>query len=156
MFLHSEPSCSQFQVNGTWFSVILSLLIIAATDFPFGNRSRNMNIRTRAVIKIIFWSYPWYDLFVYIWHILELFCLKMKTVFFESLLHKLITKNDFYYGSCPDIHTISFVAGSPFPLSQCGGVVTVTSSRPPTVKTSESKYKESRTIQYKYKYFFQM
>ena len=27
---------------------------IAATDFPFGNRSRNMNIRTRAVIKIIF------------------------------------------------------------------------------------------------------
>ena len=27
-----------------------SLLIIAATDFPFGNRSRNMNIRTRAVI----------------------------------------------------------------------------------------------------------
>ena len=28
----------------------------------------------------------------------------MKTVFFESLLYKLITKNDFYYGSCPDIH----------------------------------------------------
>ena len=24
----------------------------------------------------------------------------MKTVFFESLYHKLITKNDFYYGSC--------------------------------------------------------
>ena len=30
------------------------LFLIAATDFPFGNRSRNMNIRTRAVIKIIF------------------------------------------------------------------------------------------------------
>ena len=29
-------------------------VIIAANDFPFGNRSRNMNIRTRAVIKIIF------------------------------------------------------------------------------------------------------
>ena len=29
----------------------------------------------------------------------------MKTVFFESLRYKLITtKNDFYYGSCPDIH----------------------------------------------------
>ena len=28
----------------------------------------------------------------------------MKTVFFESLSYKLITKNDFYYGSCPDIH----------------------------------------------------
>ena len=28
--------------------------IIGATDFPFGNRSRNTNIRTRAVIKIIF------------------------------------------------------------------------------------------------------
>ena len=28
--------------------------VIAATDFPFGNRSRNMNIRKRAVIKIIF------------------------------------------------------------------------------------------------------
>ena len=27
----------------------------------------------------------------------------MKTVFFESLRYKLITKNDFYYGSCPDI-----------------------------------------------------
>ena len=27
----------------------------------------------------------------------------MKTVFFESLLYKLITKNDFYYGYCPDI-----------------------------------------------------
>ena len=27
----------------------------------------------------------------------------MKTVFFESLCYKLITKNDFYYGSCPDI-----------------------------------------------------
>ena len=36
--------------------------------------------------------------------ILELFCLKMKTAFFESLRYKLITKNDFYYGSCPDIH----------------------------------------------------
>ena len=29
----------------------------------------------------------------------------MKTVFFESLRYKLITKNDFYYGSCPDIHS---------------------------------------------------
>ena len=29
----------------------------------------------------------------------------MKTVFFESLRYKLITKNDFYYGSSPDIHT---------------------------------------------------
>ena len=28
----------------------------------------------------------------------------MKNVFFESLRYKLITKNDFYYGSCPDIH----------------------------------------------------
>ena len=30
----------------------------------------------------------------------------MKTVFFffESLCYKLITKNYFYYGSCPDIH----------------------------------------------------
>ena len=28
----------------------------------------------------------------------------MKTVFYESLSYKLITKNDFYYGSCPDIH----------------------------------------------------
>ena len=28
----------------------------------------------------------------------------MKTVFFESLRYKFITKNDFYYGSCPDIH----------------------------------------------------
>ena len=28
----------------------------------------------------------------------------MKTVFFESLRYKLITKNYFYYGSCPDIH----------------------------------------------------
>ena len=28
----------------------------------------------------------------------------MKTVVFETLLYKLITKNDFYYGSCPDIH----------------------------------------------------
>ena len=28
----------------------------------------------------------------------------MKTVFFERSLYKLITKNDFYYGSCPDIH----------------------------------------------------
>ena len=28
----------------------------------------------------------------------------MKTVFFESLRYKLVTKNDFYYGSCPDIH----------------------------------------------------
>ena len=28
----------------------------------------------------------------------------MKTVFFESLRYKLITKNDFYCGSCPDIH----------------------------------------------------
>ena len=28
----------------------------------------------------------------------------MKTVFFGSLHYKLITKNDFYYGSCPDIH----------------------------------------------------
>ena len=28
----------------------------------------------------------------------------MKTVFFESLRYILITKNDFYYGSCPDIH----------------------------------------------------
>ena len=28
----------------------------------------------------------------------------MKTVFFESLCHKLITKNDFYYGCCPVIH----------------------------------------------------
>ena len=27
----------------------------------------------------------------------------MKTVFFESLHYKFITKNDFYYGSCPDI-----------------------------------------------------
>ena len=34
----------------------------------------------------------------------ELFCLKMKTVLFESLRYRLITKNDFYYGSCPDIH----------------------------------------------------
>ena len=29
----------------------------------------------------------------------------MKTVLFESLLYKLTTKNDFYYGYCPDIHT---------------------------------------------------
>ena len=28
----------------------------------------------------------------------------MKTVFFESLRYKFITKNYFYYGSCPDIH----------------------------------------------------
>ena len=28
----------------------------------------------------------------------------MKTVFFESLRYKFITKNDFYHGSCPDIH----------------------------------------------------
>ena len=28
----------------------------------------------------------------------------MKTVFFERLRYKLVTKNDFYYGSCPDIH----------------------------------------------------
>ena len=33
----------------------------------------------------------------------------MKTVFFESLLYKLITKNDFYYGSCPDIHRVVIV-----------------------------------------------
>ena len=31
----------------------------------------------------------------------------MKTVFFESLRYKLITKNDFYYGSCPDIHIMT-------------------------------------------------
>ena len=30
----------------------------------------------------------------------------MKTVFFESLRYKLITKNDFYYGSCPDVYKI--------------------------------------------------
>ena len=28
----------------------------------------------------------------------------MKTMFFESLHYKLITKNDFYYCSCPDNH----------------------------------------------------
>ena len=28
----------------------------------------------------------------------------MKTVFFESLRYKLVTKNDFYNCSCPDIH----------------------------------------------------
>ena len=33
----------------------------------------------------------------------------MKTVFFESLRYKLITKNDFYYGSCPDMHTITIM-----------------------------------------------
>ena len=33
----------------------------------------------------------------------------MKTVFFESLHYKFITKNDFYYGSCPDIRTVKTV-----------------------------------------------
>ena len=34
----------------------------------------------------------------------------MKTVFFESLRYKFITKkNDFYYGSCTDIHTNIFL-----------------------------------------------
>ena len=32
---------------------------------------------------------------------IELFCLTMKTGVFERLHYKIITKNDFYYGSCP-------------------------------------------------------
>ena len=36
----------------------------------------------------------------------------MKTVFFESLRYKLITKKDFYYGSCPDIHMMLFFAAT--------------------------------------------
>ena len=31
----------------------MKFLLIAATDFPFGNRSRNMNIRTRAVLLLL-------------------------------------------------------------------------------------------------------
>ena len=34
----------------------------------------------------------------------------MKTVFYEILRYKLITKNDFYYGSCPDIHKYQLIA----------------------------------------------
>ena len=36
----------------------------------------------------------------------------MKTVFFESLHYKFITKNDFYYGSCLDIR-IPFLTFTP-------------------------------------------
>ena len=41
----------------------------------------------------------------------------MKTVFFESLLYKLITKNDFYYGSCPDIHITTPIPKRKIPTS---------------------------------------
>ena len=43
----------------------------------------------------------------------------MKTVFFESLLYKLITKNDFYFGSCPDIHITTVDCG----IYPCGIVM---------------------------------
>ena len=79
------------------------LVIIAATDYPFGNRSRRIYIRTRAEIKIIFCNYLVMQAFKNI-SFQKLFCLKMKTGVFESLLYKIITKNYFYFGSCPFIY----------------------------------------------------